>query len=103
MNGSLTDTSCQPWGTFYPVPSENGQQPVALFAKQLAAQLQTPRGEVSPSLQPPRRRQRVLGAGGCGGLRYPLCGMLRPAMPSGRRESWFDSSRLPKSVAVDLV
>lgn len=41
-------------------------------------------GEVSPSLQPPRRRRALYDVGGCGGLRYPLCGMLRPATPSCR-------------------
>lgn len=72
MSGSRIDTSYQPWVTFYSEPSVNGQQPVASFAKQLAAQLQTLVGEASPSLRTP------------GVLRYPLRGMLRPAMPSGR-------------------
>gem|GEM_PF-5689289 len=40
-------------------------------------------GEASPSLQPPRRCRSVSGAGACGGFRYPHCGMLRPATPSG--------------------
>lgn len=81
MSGSRIDTPYQHCVTFHSGPSANGQQPVASIAKQLVAQLHTPWGEASPSLQPPRRRRRVLAAGGCGGLRYPLCGMLRPATP----------------------
>lgn len=83
MSGSRIDTSYQPWVTFYSEPSVNGQQPVASFAKQLAAQLQTLVGEASPSLQPPRRRP-LYAASGCGVFRYPLCGMLRTTTPSGR-------------------
>ena len=91
MNGSLTDTAYLQWLTFYTGPSVNGQQLVAPIAKPLVAQLKTPWGDASPSLQPPHRRVSGTGAGGCGvpstgsghRFRYPLCGMLRPATPRG--------------------